>query len=30
VEVRMGEEALLDATGAMLVDELDLDAEDRP
>jgi MFS family permease len=30
VEVRMSEEALLDATGAMLVDELDLDAEDRP
>jgi MFS family permease len=29
-EVRMEEEALLDATGAMLVDELDLDAGDRP
>jgi MFS family permease len=29
VEVRMEEEALLDATGAMLVDELDLDAGDR-
>ena len=29
-EVRMSEEALLDGTGAMLVDELDLDAEDRP
>ena len=29
VEVRMAEEALLDATGAMLVDELDLDAGDR-
>ena len=30
VESRMAEEALLDATGAMLVDELDLDNEDRP
>ena len=29
VEVRMEEEALLDATGAMLVDELDLDAGER-
>jgi len=30
LEVRMEEEALLDATGAMLVDELDLDGGDRP
>ena len=29
VEVRMEEEALLEATGAMLVDELDLDAGER-
>ena len=28
-EARMSEEALLDATGAMLVDELDLDSEER-
>jgi hypothetical protein len=29
LEVRMQEEALLEAGGALLVDELDLDAGDR-